>query len=62
MFPAIFTAYCIIYMHQDCRHISKGKGKAVPLKAWSSPKGSRKLRFSDFMTMAQEVGKVVSLT
>ena len=28
----------------------------------SSPEGSRKLRFPDFMTTAQESGKVVSLT
>ena len=41
---------------------SKGKGKAVPLQAWSGPEGSRKLRFPDFMTTAQDVGKVVSLT
>jgi len=39
-----------------------GKGKAVPLQAWSGPEGSRKLRFPDFMTMAQDGGKVVSLT
>ena len=38
----------------------KGKGKAVPLEAWSGPEGSRKLRFPDFMTTAQEAGKVVS--
>ena len=37
------------------------KGKSVPLQAWSGPEGSRKLRFSDFMTMAQGGGKVVSL-
>ena len=43
-------------------HISKGKGKVVPLQAWSDPEGSRKLRFPDFMTTAQEGGKVVSLT
>jgi hypothetical protein len=41
---------------------SKGKGKAVPLQAWSGPEGSRKLRFPDYMTTAQEGGKVVSLT
>jgi len=40
----------------------KGKGKAVPLQAWSDPEGSRKLRFPNFMTMARNVGKVVSLT
>jgi hypothetical protein len=38
------------------------KGKAVPLQAWSGPKGSRKLRFPDFLTTAQDGGKVVSLT
>jgi len=41
---------------------SKGKGKEVPLQAWSGPESSRKLRFPDFTTTAQEGGKVVSLT
>jgi len=36
--------------------------KAVPLQAWSGPEGSRKLRFPNFMTTAQDGGKVVSLT
>ena len=40
----------------------KIKGNAVPLQAWSGPEGSRKLRFPDFMTTAQDGGKVVSLT
>ena len=40
----------------------KGKAKAVPLQAWSGPEGSRKLRFPDLMTTAQDGGKVVSLT
>jgi len=40
----------------------KGKGKAVPLQAWSGPEGSRKLRFSDYMTTVQDGGKVVSRT
>jgi len=40
----------------------KGKGKAVPLQAWSGPEGSRNLRLPDFMTTAQNGGKVVSLT
>ena len=44
-------------------HINKKvKGKSVPLQACSGPEGSRKLRFPDFMTTAQEGGKVVSLT
>ena len=39
-----------------------GKCKAVPLRAWSDPEGSRKLRFPDFMTTVQDGGKVVSPT
>jgi hypothetical protein len=38
------------------------KGKAVPLQAWSGPECSWKLRFLDYMTTAQNGGKVVSLT
>jgi len=40
----------------------KGKGKSVPLQAWTGPQGTRKLRFPDFVTTAQDGGKVVSLT
>jgi hypothetical protein len=35
---------------------------AVPLQALSGPEGSRKLRFPDFVTTAQDGGKVVSLS
>ena len=38
------------------------KGKGVPLQTRSGPEGSRKLRFPDFVTTAQDGGKVVSLT
>ena len=38
------------------------KGKAVPLQAWTGQQGSRKLRLPDFVTTAQDGGKVVSLT
>jgi hypothetical protein len=38
------------------------KGKAVPLGVWGGSEDSRKLRFPDFKTTAQDVGKVVSLT
>ena len=34
--------------------------KAVPLQAWSGPEGSRKLRLPDFMTTAQDGGKVIT--
>jgi len=40
----------------------KRKDKAVPLQAWTGPEGSSKLRLPDFMTTAQDGGKVVSLT
>jgi len=38
------------------------KGKADPSQTWSGPEGSRKLRFPDVMTTAQDGGKVVCLT
>jgi hypothetical protein len=38
------------------------KGKSVPFQAWTGPEGSRKLRLPDFVTTAQDSGKVVSLT
>jgi hypothetical protein len=37
---------------------TKGKGKADPLQTWSGPEGSRKLRLQDFLTTAQDGGKV----
>ena len=43
-------------------NLVKGKAKAVPLQAWNGPEGSRKLRFPDFTTTAQDDGKVVGLT
>ena len=36
------------------------KAKAVPLQAWSCPDRSGKLRFPDYMTTAQDGGKVAS--
>jgi len=38
------------------------KGKAVPLQAWSGPEGSRKLRFPDIMTTAQDGGRLSALS
>ena len=51
------------YLKCNSLHVSKGKGKgkAVPLQAWSGPEGSRKLRFPDFMTMAQDGGRLSAL-
>jgi hypothetical protein len=31
--------------------ISKSKGKAFPLQAWTGPEGSRRLRVTDFKTI-----------
>jgi len=47
---------CINFTMSARRQI---KGKAVPLQAWSGPEGSRKLRFSEYMT-SQDGEKVVS--
>ena len=49
------------YTNTTKMSVKAGKGKAVPLQAWSGPEDSRKLRFPDFMTKAQDGGKV-SLT
>ena len=42
-------------------YISKGKGKSVPLQAWTGPEGSRKLRLPDFVTTAQNGGRLSAL-
>ena len=44
-------------LHNEC----KGKGKAVPLRVWSGSEGSRNLRFPDFMTTAQDGGRLSAL-
>ena len=31
--------------------VYKGKGKAIPLQAWTGPEGSRRLRHPDFKTI-----------
>jgi hypothetical protein len=41
---------------------SNGKAKAIPLQVWSGPEGSRKIRYPDYMTTAQDGVKFVSLT
>ena len=40
----------------------KGKGKSVPLQARNGPEGSRKLRFPDFVTTAQNGGRLSALS
>jgi hypothetical protein len=39
----------------------KGKGKAVPLQASTGPEVSRKLRLPDFVTTAQDGGRLSAL-
>jgi hypothetical protein len=67
----VITSYSVvvsIYFAHEATHLdaciprTAQKGKAVPLQAWSGLEGSRKLRFPDFTTTAQDGGKVVSLT
>jgi len=41
--------------------ITHFKGKAVPLQAQSGPEGSGKLRFPDFVTTAQDGGRLSAL-
>ena len=50
----------LLKLLQGCFCHSNSKGKSVPLQASSGPEGSRKLRFPDFMTTAQDGVKVVS--
>ena len=45
-------------MKGKCKGEGKGKGKAVPLQMWSSPEGSRNLMFPDFVTTAQDGGRM----
>ena len=52
----------VIILTDFCGYLNQMVKKSVPLQAWSGPEGSRKLRFPDFVTMAQGGGKVVSLT
>jgi len=41
--------------HLTCRLLpqtyANGKGKAIPLEAWTGPEGSRRLRLPDFKTI-----------
>jgi len=40
---------------------NRGKGKAFPLQAWTGSEGSRKLRLPDFITTAQDGGRLSAL-
>jgi len=45
-------------LSKPLKNMGKGKGKGVPLQAWSGPEGSRKLKFPDFVTTAQDGGRL----
>jgi hypothetical protein len=50
-----------LFLFIRCILINCKVKQSAPLQAWSGPEGSRNLRFPDFMTTAQDSGKVVSL-
>jgi len=50
--PLCFNCLLVQYSVQVCSlgAIGKGKGRAIPLQAWTDPEGSRRLRLPDFKT------------
>jgi len=63
----IHTLVCLLFSTHLVSHISNlfllvvKKGKSVPLQAWTGPEGSRKLRLPDFVTAAQDDGRLSAL-
>jgi len=51
---SFMVSWRLLYQNMS---IVQGKGKAIPLQAWTGPEGSRKLRFPDFVTTAQDGGR-----
>jgi len=60
--PGVIGQGVTLAKHPHLAPRLKNKVKAVPLQVWNGREGSRKLRFPDYMTTAQDGGKVVSLT
>jgi len=52
-----WICYCDNYQLNSTEKC-KGKGKAAPLQALTGPEGSRKLRYTDFVTTAQDGGRL----
>jgi hypothetical protein len=46
---ALASGRCCVYFITEVK--GKGKSKAIPLEAWTGPKGSRRMRLSDFKTI-----------
>jgi hypothetical protein len=38
-------------MNESLYYIKKGKGKTIPVQAWTGPEGSRRLKLPDFKTV-----------
>jgi len=56
--PSIKTCVC---SKRNSGPVIYKKGKAVPLHAWTGPEGSRKLSLPDFVTTAQNGGRLSAL-
>jgi hypothetical protein len=52
MFHSILRTQDKATQRKKCITQVKGKGKAIPLQAWTDPEGSRRLRFPDFKTIS----------
>jgi len=52
----LYFEYCSLWIRNMLKN-----GKAVPLQAWTSPEGSRKLKLPDFVTTAQDGGRLSAL-
>jgi len=62
LFVTLIANVCVLSCQQfEARNSSKIKRQARPITGPRCLKGSRKLRFPDYVTMAQDDGKVVSL-
>jgi hypothetical protein len=48
---AVLLIISIINMKNNIVMKCKGKGKAIPLQAWTGPEDSRRLRLPDFKTI-----------
>jgi len=58
---AMQNSFFLIQRDQHKTDICRVKGKTVPLQARRDPEGSMKLRFPDFVTTAQDGGRLSAL-
>ena len=59
-FTVLCFVLCCVPLKSRHKHLAS-KGKAVPLEAWTGPEISRKVRFPDFVTTAQDSGRLSAL-